>query len=91
MNKNELIAAVATRTGMAKKDAERIVLATFDTISEELAKGERVHLSSFGIFEVKEREAHAGRNPMTGERIQIAASRNPAFKAGKALKDRVAK
>ena len=91
MNKVELIAAVSERTGLSRKDAERVVLATFDTISDELARGERVQIAGFGIFEVKEREGHLGRNPMTGERIQIATTRNPGFRAGKALKDRVAK
>ena len=91
MNKTELIAAVAERTGVTKKDAERVVSATFDTIAAQLAAGEKVQVTGFGIFEVKEREARVGRNPLTGESIQIAASRTPAFKPGKALKDSVAK
>lgn len=91
MNKTELIAAVAERTGVTKKDAERVVSATFDTIAAQLAAGEKVQVTGFGIFEVKEREARVGRNPLTGEAIQIAASRTPAFKPGKALKDSVAK
>ena len=91
MTKHELIAAVAERTGTAKKDAEHVVNAAFETIAAELEKGEKVQIAGFGIFEVKSREARTGRNPLTGESIQIAATRTPAFKAGKALKDRVAK
>ena len=89
MNKMELIAAVAEKTGMTKKDAERAVAATFESISASLAKGDRVQLSGFGIFEVKERSARVGRNPRTKETIEIPASRTPAFKASKALKDLV--
>ena len=91
MNKTELIAAVAQKAGLTKKDAERVVCATFDTITESLVKGEKVQLSGFGIFEVKEREARVGRNPRTKESIQIPASRQPVFKASKTLKDSVAK
>ena len=91
MNKTELIAAVAEKTGLTKKDAERVVNATVDTITAEMKKGERVALSGFGIFEVKTREARTGRNPRTKETIQIAATRIPAFKASKTLKDAVAK
>lgn len=91
MNKTELIAAVAQKAGLTKKDAERVVCATFDTITESLVKGEKVQLSGFGIFEVKEREARVGRNPRTKETIQIPATRLPVFKASKALKDSVAK
>ena len=87
MNKTELIAVVAEKTGMTKKDAERAVAATLETISASLAKGDRVQLSGFGIFEVKERGARVGRNPPTKETIEIPASRTPAFKASKALKD----
>ena len=87
MNKTELIAAVAEKTGMSKKDAERAVAATLETITASLAKGDRVQLSGFGIFEVKERGARVGRNPRTKETIEIPASRTPAFKASKALKD----
>ena len=89
MNKIELIAAVAEKTGMTKKDAERAVAATFESISASLAKGDRVQLSGFGIFEVKERSARVGRNPRTKETIEIPASRTPAFKASKSLKDLV--
>jgi len=91
MNKTELIAAVAEKTGMTKKDAERVINATADTITQSLVKGEKVQVSGFGIFEVKAREARVGRNPRTKETIQIPATRLPAFKASKALKDVVAK
>ena len=91
MNKTELIAAVAEKTGMTKKDAERAVAATFESISASLAKGDRVQLSGFGIFEVKERSARVGRNPRTKETIEIPASRVPTFKPSKALKDNVSK
>ena len=90
MNKTELIAAVAAKTALTKKDAEVIVSATFDTVAQELAKGEKVQVSGFGIFEVKDREARVGRNPHTKEAIQIPATKIPAFKAAKALKDKVA-
>ena len=89
MNKTELIAAVAAKTGITKKDAESIVSATFDTIAQELQKGEKVQVSGFGIFEVKNREARVGRNPHTKESIQIPASKVPVFKAAKALKETV--
>lgn len=91
MNKTELIAAVAEKTGMTKKDAERVINATVDTITANLVAGEKVQVSGFGIFEVKAREARVGRNPRTKETIQIPATRLPAFKASKALKDAVAK
>ena len=91
MNKTELIAAVAAKTGCAKKDAEAIVSATFDTIAQELSRGEKVQVCGFGIFEVKHREARVGRNPLTKQAIQIPASSIPAFKASKTLKDKVAK
>ena len=91
MNKTELIAAVAEKVGMTKKDAERVVSATIETIEASLVKGEKVSLSGFGIFEVKAREARVGRNPRTKETIQIPATRLPAFKASKALKDSVSK
>ena len=91
MNKTELIAVVAQNAGMTKKDAERAVNATIDAIAANLAKGEKVQVSGFGSFEVKTREARVGRNPRTKETIQIPASRQPIFKAGKALKDIVSK
>ncbi len=91
MNKTELIAAVAEKAGMTKKDAERVINATVEAITESLVKGEKVQVSGFGIFEVKSREARVGRNPRTKESIQIPATRLPAFKASKTLKDTVAK
>ena len=91
MNKTELIAAVAEKTGLTKKDAERVINATFETITAGLAKGDKVAVSGFGNFEVKAREARVGRNPRTKETIQIPATKLPAFKAAKALKDAVAK
>ena len=91
MNKTELIAAVAEKAGLTKKDAERVVNATFETITASLAKGDKVAVSGFGNFEVKAREARVGRNPRTKETIEIPASKLPAFKAAKALKDAVAK
>jgi DNA-binding protein HU-beta len=89
MNKTELIAAVAEKSGLTKKDAERVVSATFETITAQLMKGEKVQISGFGIFEVKAREARVGRNPRTKEAIEIPASKVPAFKASKTLKDTV--
>ncbi len=91
MNKTELIAAVAEKVGMTKKDAERVVNATMEAITESLVKGDKVQVSGFGIFEVKAREARVGRNPRTKEAIQIPATRLPAFKASKTLKDSIAK
>ena len=91
MNKTELIAAVAEKTGLTKKDAERVVTATFETVTETIKKGEKVSVSGFGIFEVKTREARVGRNPRTKEEIKIPATKLPAFKASKTLKDAVAK
>ena len=91
MNKPELIAAAAEQAGLSKKDTERVINAAIDTIVAALAKGEKVQLSGFGVFEVKEREARVGRNPRTKESIDIPATRTPAFKASKALKDTVAK
>ena len=87
MNKTELIAAVAEQAELSKKDAEKALKAFTDVIAAELVKGEKVQLVGFGTFEVSEREAREGRNPLTGEKITIAASKNPKFKAGKALKD----
>ena len=87
MNKTELIGLVAEKSGITKKDAERVVNATFETIATELKKGEKVQLSGFGIFELKAREARVGRNPRTKEAIEIPASKVPAFKPSKSLKD----
>ena len=91
MNKVELIAAVAEKAGLTKKDAERALNATFEAITESLVKGDKVSVSGFGIFEVKNREARVGRNPRTKETIEIPATRLPGFKASKTLKDTVAK
>ena len=91
MNKTELIAAVAEKAGMTKKDAERAVNAALDTITEALAEGEKVQLVGFGSFEVKKRAERTGLNPKTMESIAIPATKAPVFKAGKALKDAVAK
>lgn len=91
MNKTELIAAVAEKAGMSKKDSEKTVNAVFESITAALAEGDKVQLVGFGTFEVKERGARIGRNPRTKEEIEIPASRVPAFKVGKALKDAVAK
>ena len=91
MNKTELIAAVAESAGLSKKDTERVVNAALDTITNALCKGEKVQISGFGTFEVKDREARVGRNPHTKEAIEIPATRVPAFKASKALKDNIAK
>ena len=89
MNKTELIAAVAEKAEISKKDAEKAVKAFTDAVAEELAKGGKVQLVGFGNFEVSERPAREGRNPRTGETMTIAASKTPKFKAGKALKDAV--
>jgi DNA-binding protein HU-beta len=89
MNKNDLIDAVAERTSLAKSDAARAVEAVLGTIADSLKKGDVVTLSGFGAFATKTRAARTGRNPRTGEAIQIAASRVPGFKAGKGLKDAV--
>ncbi len=91
MNKAELIAAVAEKIGMSKKDSEKAVNATFETIADAMAAGDKVQLVGFGVYEVKTRSARVGRNPKTKEEIQIPASRVPVFKAGKALKEAVDK
>ena len=91
MNKTELIAIAAENAGIAKKDAERVINAAIDAMAAALAAGDRIQLSGFGTFETKEREARVGRNPHTKEAIEIPATRVPAFKASKALKDIVAK
>ncbi|AOV08073.1 MULTISPECIES: HU family DNA-binding protein [Sporosarcina] len=89
MNKSELINAVAESAGLSKKDATAAVEAVFETIQDTLAGGDKVQVIGFGTFEVRERAARKGRNPQTGKEIDIAASKVPAFKAGKALKDAV--
>ena len=87
MNKTELIAAIAEKTELSRKDAEKALKAFTEVVEEELKKGEKIQLVGFGTFEVSERAAREGRNPQTGETMQIAASKSPKFKAGKALKD----
>ena len=89
MNKVELIAAVAEKTGLSKKDAEKAVAAVVGSIEAALVAGEKVQLIGFGTFEVRERAARMGRNPQTKEAIKIAASKQPVFKAGAALKNAV--
>lgn len=89
MNKTELVAAIAEKSELSKKDAEKALRAFSDVVSEELAKGGKVQLVGFGTFEVSERAQREGRNPHTGETMMIAASKTPKFKAGKALKDLV--
>ena len=83
MNKTELVAAMAEQTNLSKKDAEAALKAFIDVVSEELKKGEKVQLVGFGTFEVSERAAREGRNPQTGETMEIKASKTPKFKAGK--------
>ena len=90
MNKTELINAVAEKTAMSKKDCETVINAALDAMTAALVEGEEIRLVGFGTFEVKKREARTGRNPKTGEEIPIAATKVPAFKPGKALKDAVA-
>ena len=91
MNKTELIAAAAESAGLTKKDTERVLNAVIDTVTAALVKGEKVQLSGFGSIETRVREARIGRNPHTKEAVAIPATRVPAFKASKALKDNVAK
>ena len=91
MNKTELITAIAQNAGVTTKDAERVLNATVDTITAALVKGDKVQLSGFGIFEVRNREARTGRNPHTKETVEIPATRVPAFKASQALKNAVKK
>ncbi|MEM7168884.1 MAG: HU family DNA-binding protein [Pseudomonadota bacterium] len=89
MNKNDLVADVAERTGLSKAESAKSVDAVFDSISDSLAGGNEVRLVGFGTFSVASRAASEGRNPRTGETIQIPASKQPKFKAGKGLKDAV--
>ena len=91
MNKADLINVVAEKAGLTKKDSEKAINGVFDAISDALIGGEKVQLVGFGAFEVKARAPRMGRNPKTKESIQIPASQSPVFKAGKALKDAVAK
>ena len=87
MNKTELVAAIAEKTELSKKDAEKALKAFTEVVTEELAKGEKIQLVGFGTFEVSQRAAREGRNPQTGKTIKIKASKAPKFKAGKPLKD----
>ena len=91
MNKTELIASVAEKAGLTKKDAEKAINALFVSVEEALAMEDKVQIIGFGTFEVKAREERKGRNPQTGAEITIPASKNPVFKAGKSLKDAVNK
>ena len=91
MNKTELIAAVAEKAELSKKDAEKAVIALLDTVVEEVAQGEKIQLVGFGTFERRERKEREGCNPQTGAKIPIPASMVPAFKVGKAFKDAVNK
>lgn len=91
MNKTELIAAASESTGLTKKDTERVINAAVDAITAALVKGDKVQVSGFGTFETRDRDARMGRNPHTKESIEIPATRVPAFKPSKALKDSVAK
>ena len=91
MNKTELIAAVSESAGLTKKDTERVINAAIDAITASLVRGEKVQISGFGTFEIKDREARVGRNPRTKEAIEIPATRTPVFKPSKALKDMVGK
>ena len=91
MNKTELIAMVAQKTAVSKKEADSVVNAVFDSIIESLAKDEKVQIVGFGTFEVRHRSERQGRDPRTNEPMTIAASNSPAFKAGKAFKDAVSK
>ena len=89
MNKTELIAAIAEKAELSKKDSEKALKAFVDVVTEELKKEHKVQLVGFGTFEVSERSARTGRNPQTGEEMEIAACKAPKFKAGKALKDAI--
>lgn len=89
MNKTELVTEIAEKADTSKKEAEVVLRAFTDVVTEQLKKGEKIQLVGFGTFKVAERSARTGRNPQTGEEMQIAASKAPKFKAGKALKDAV--
>ena len=89
MNKTDLINSVAEQADISKKDASKAVDAVFDSITETLKKGDNIQLVGFGSFEVRERAARKGRNPQTGDEIEIPATKNPAFRPGKQLKDAV--
>ena len=87
MNKSELVAEVAERTGLPKKDTDQILSAAFEAITEAMEAGERVQIAGFGVFDVKERAERIGRNPRTKEEIRIKSSRIPVFRAGKSLRE----
>ena len=87
MNKTELVAAMAEKAGLSKKDAEKALNAFVDSVADAVKSGDKVSLVGFGTFETRERAAREGKNPRTGEKIEIAACKVPAFKAGKAFKD----
>ena len=89
MNKTELVAAIAEKTELSKKDAESALKSFIEVVTDELKKGDKVQLVGFGTFEVAERAARTGRNPQTGAEMTIPASKAPKFKAGKALKDAI--
>jgi DNA-binding protein HU-beta len=89
VNKSELISVVAEKADLTKKDTEKVVSAVFESIEESLSKGEKVQVIGFGTFDIRDRKEREGRNPATGETIQIPAVKVPVFKAGKALKDSV--
>ncbi|MCH5268622.1 MAG: HU family DNA-binding protein [Lachnospiraceae bacterium] len=89
MNKTELVAAMAENAGLSKKDSEKALKAFVEVVTDQLKKGDKVQLVGFGTFEVAQRAAREGRNPLTGEKMKIKASKAPKFKAGKALKDAV--
>ncbi|HCC34370.1 MAG TPA: integration host factor subunit alpha [Ruminococcaceae bacterium] len=91
MNKTELIAAVADKAGLSKKDAEKAVAGVIDTVVDTVVAGDKVQIVGFGTFEMRERSARTGRNPQTKETIEIPASKLPVFKAGKGFKDAVSK
>ena len=91
MNKAELVNAISEKAALSKKDAENVLAAFTETVTESLTAGEKVQIVGFGSFEVVNRAARTARNPRTGEAVEIAASKAPAFKAGKALKDSVNK
>lgn len=91
MNKSELVEAMAKKSGLTKKDAESALNAFTETVGKTLAKGDKIQLIGFGTFEVAQRAARTGKNPATGEKIKIKASKTPKFKAGKALKDSINK
>lgn len=89
MNKTELVTALAEKTGVSKKETEQVLNAFFSTVQETLKQNDKVQIPGFGSFEVRERAARTGRNPHTGETIEIAAAKVPAFKPGKVLKDAI--